>query len=136
LPPLPEGLLGASTLSWRERLNDRFRHWLRRQAPEFVAQLPSTQFQIDGIVLDYERRREWLRKLRHEAAAVLAELKSGESSSAGGDQALPALIAGQERELAAIEQKLAMLDARLAQLRFERDALRARLAVADARIQQ
>ena len=56
----------------------RFRDWaatlLRRHAPEFVQQLQSTTQQVDGAVVEYERRLKRLTRLEAEAESILSEL--------------------------------------------------------------
>jgi WD40 repeat protein len=134
----------------------------RRHAPQFVQDLQNTTQQVDGAVAEYERRQRRLAKLRNEALDIIAELAeqinanrqavaaaaAQAAEAADADRAEAALArqqkceedltavesqhAEQRRQLEEIELQLAKTDARLAQLRSQRDILQARLTAAAA----
>ncbi|HET6883752.1 MAG TPA: protein kinase, partial [Pirellulales bacterium] len=146
---------------WR-RLEERAQSFVRRRTPEFVKQLQTTTQQVDGAIAEYSRRREKLAALLDEGRQVLAALSAqideelaaanarlqaateseaeglGSSADTGpGLQRLEALRnqrQQQQKAVADMELMVAKFDARLAQLRSQRDLLHARLQAVEAQL--
>jgi serine/threonine protein kinase/WD40 repeat protein len=145
-----------------EKWHQRLLLWIGRRAPQFVRQLQNTQQQVDVAVLDYEDRCASLRRLVQEAddvqrvlAAQIVEHQRAaqdarqQAEGASGDGAVGATAAQHQNEEAAAELSrqlasqreqleqmqlaLAKASAKLARLKGQRDALNARLKLAQAR---
>lgn len=146
-----------------ERWYGRLLLWLGRRAPELVRHLQNTQQQVDVAVLDYEDRCASLRRLVEEgedvervlAAQVVEHQQAARDAQRKADEAtdedaardavwdrqqneetaaeLNRQLAAQREELAQMQLALAKAIAKLARLRGQRDALNARLKLAQAR---
>lgn len=118
-----------------ERVRDLALSVFRRHAPEVLQQLQNTQQQADGAVAEYTRRQRDLLRLadeaRRNAADLRAELASHSSTETADD--LRRNLFEQEQELAAIQARLARVEAVLETVRSQRDLLLARLKIAELR---
>ena len=124
-------------ISWRERLRAR----VHELAPEALRNLQNTEHQIDGALAVYEKRRNLLAELAHEARGIERQLAqqvkshrqaAGEArrgGSSNSDQAASDLAERLESHHAAAA---AGLEAQLVQQRDERGEIQLRLAQADA----
>lgn len=136
--------------------------WLGRRAPELIRHIQNTQQQVNIAVLDYEDRCESLRRLVHEANEVQGvltaqvaehqeaardakrrmenatddfEVREADSVARRNEQAARDLqhqLANQLEQLEEMQLTLAKASAKLARLKSQRDALQARLKVAQA----
>jgi len=162
---LPKGLAELADNRGLRRARDWAATMFRRHAPEFVKELQSTTQQVDGAVSHCERHRERLANLQAEARGVADELAEQlqsnveaaaaalqEVEAATDDEQEQAALAKkreceehiealrtqhdeQQRQVEEIEHRLIRTDGKLAQLRSQRDALKARLKAAEARQQ-
>ena len=145
---------------WR----DRFWNLLYAHAPQVAQKLADTQHQVDGAVVQYERRRDELAELARAAAAVAAEFATQAAShreaavaaakraekatdpevaaQSREDQArceriateFESQLAEQEEQSEEIQLRLSKVNATLQQLRSQRDVLQARLRSAQQRM--
>lgn len=136
LPELPPALRMRPPVQRRGVLS-RLGGWFVRQRPEPIERLLGTQFACDTALAECRRRHEVLSELEREAEAVLHTLQEQVAAAPAGQPgtALIAAISEQQAQLTAIRDKLATLSATLQRLQFERDALQARLNMAEARSQ-
>ncbi len=74
-PTLPIEVDEPAATGWRRRTRDWLLGKFHQHAPELVKDLQSTQQQMDGAVVEYERRRDQLAELLGEAESVAAELQ-------------------------------------------------------------
>jgi serine/threonine protein kinase/WD40 repeat protein len=162
LPEPPAGWEQGPAGRW-QRLRGRVRDWFRAHSPEFVQRLQSTAQQVDGALVEYQRRRDRLARLveearpvidhllaqahSHRAAAVDAAVRAQETTEAeaarqaGSEKEegerrageLEAEAAEQREHLAQLQLDLDQLGATLQRLRSQRDVLLARLRAAQAR---
>ncbi len=162
IPSLPAELRDIAPHDLWQRARDRALTLFRRHAPEALQKLQNTQQQVEGAVAICERRERHLKQVAQEAESVLVELRRQMSAEraagkAAGQRALTAeksaaegrareeqrqcenaaaelekLIAEQEEQLAAIQLRLAQMNARGQELRNRRDILGARLKAAVA----
>jgi len=161
---LPIELAKEAPLKWWQRGRNRLLDFVRRRTPEFVQRLQDTQHQVDGAVVEYERRRDSLRQLVSEAVDVVRELRRQAEdhrqgaaaaerraeSAIDADHVQEALaektacqesadelaeqIAEQEKQLETIQLRLAKVNATLETVRGQRDVLNARLKVAQVQV--
>lgn len=157
-----EPLLIPSTWTWEHAKQYLF-FWLKQKAPELVRHLENTQQQVDGAVFEYQQRCDSLGRLVREAEAVqqlleiqLQEHQSAEAearlrlskatddatlvdaraactSNAEAAAQLGQQIVQQRDELEAMQLEYAKASSKLTRLKSQRDALNARLKVAQAR---
>ena len=148
----------------RARLADWLGFFTAR-TPQLLAQWQNTQQQVDGAVAEYERRRDELAALHEEAKNLAAYFQSQaeshiQAASTAAERAetvddiavkhealqqqfsdeqnaaeLSQLAAEQQEHAEDIGFRLGKVDATLVQLRAQRNALRARLKVAEAQVQ-
>jgi serine/threonine protein kinase len=146
----------APVRAWR----DRFWNLLYSHAPQVAQKLADTEHQVDGAVLQYEKRRDELADLARAAASVAAEFAAQEASHREAAKAAAARaekcttpeaaiaaqedqdrcertaaefasqLAEQERQSEEIQLRLSKVNATLQQLRSQRDALQARMRAA------
>jgi hypothetical protein len=161
---IPAGLLTFAPTGRFRRLRNRIADFFGAHAPHVVQQMRTTCQQVDGAIAEYERRREQLSKLAEEARSLACNLGHQARTHAGiaqrsaqraeaatntiakqkalkeqhdNEQAaaeLAQLAAEQEEQAEGIGLRLAKLDATLAQLRSQRNALNARLSIAEAHL--
>ena len=131
----------APASGWWGRWMDYWRDLWDSRAPEWVRDLQNTQQQVDGAVFEYERRRDRLQRLVNDAESILADLKQQQAAwqadSTDGSHQLAELqraISDQNDELGSMRLRLAKVVATLEHLRSQRDLLKARLRVAEARV--
>ncbi len=159
---LPQEVSRLMTPGWWDRVQDKAASLFHRHAPEVIRDLQNTEQQFQGAVARYERRRRDLRKLAQDAAAVFAELKkqaaaqraaalaaqkravaaaNPKAASAARDEEetcaraaadLDRQIAEQKVQMEPIASRLAQVEARVLELRNQRDLLQARLHAAQA----
>ena len=122
-----------SASTWWSRVRTWCADWLRSRTPEWVQQMQSTQQQVGGAVAEYERRRDQLRSLVHEADDVLTALRSA-LSTRPDDADLQRAAADQEEQLGEMRLRLSQVEATLRQLCHQRDLLQARLKSAHAKL--
>ena len=165
VPELPPQLANwLATGRWR-RVQDWAATMFRRHAPQYVQEMQSTTRQMDAAVAQYQRRRNRLASLCHEAGAILDALAeqiqaNREAAAAAASHADAAdsedekeaararqleceehLVAlelqheRQGRQFEDLEMQLSEADATLARLRSQQDLLKARLQTAEARRQ-
>jgi serine/threonine protein kinase/Tol biopolymer transport system component len=131
-------------ISWREKLRAAF----HEHAPEAVRNLQNTGQQIDGALAVYEKRRNELAQLAHEARQVekqLQEQVAAHKKAAAAETSrevrlhhetaaaeLEAQLHQQRDEIGEIQLHLAKIDATLSKLKSQRAILRARLRTAEA----
>lgn len=127
-----------------ERLMQRFFDWFEAKSPHWAEQLQDTQMQIDRAILKLERHRDHLSSLNRDAQLLLKQLQRdinaksqiSADTESGEDFLLEELrtaCAEQEEQAETIQRQLHQVNARLAQVRTERDVLLARLNSADTR---
>lgn len=164
-PPLPAAAGELARPRWWQAARDRVASVLRARVPALVQELQNTEQRVDGALAEYERRRRALAALIEQAQSVAQELadhgRAFREAEAAAAARFQAAVSESERAEALedrlrsvgaandvlgrfIEQKeqldgmrvqLAQVDARLAELRSQRDLLLARLKVARARLQ-
>jgi serine/threonine protein kinase len=162
-PELPEGLARLMEPGRGQAVRDWVATMFRRHAPQYVQEMQGTSQQMDAAVAHYERRRNQLARLCHEARAIEAELSEQIEAHVAGaaaaaacaekaatDDEKDAALARQrehEETQAALrsqhtlqrqqgedlEAQLGKADATLARLRSQQDLLKARLKAAEAR---
>ena len=159
-PDLPQSAGHNRMPRWRAKLWELF----HAHAPQAVKSLVDTEHQLDGAVIEYERRRQRLAELVQEATAVADEFAAqiaihrsaadaaarraqsasdpGVAESAERDRlecqhvadGFAEQLTEQHEQLDGIRLKLKNVDARLVQLRNQRDVLQARQHVAVAQL--
>ena len=146
LPQLSANLLDIKPLGWWECTRDRAASLFQKHSPEVLKQLQSTQQQVGGAIAEYERRQRKIRRLAREAESVLVDLRTqavAQRTAAASDRAsnhsadeLERQVADQEDQLGSIQLDLARVNAKVQQLKSQRDLLNARLRTvqADAKV--
>ena len=157
-----EPILTPSIWTWEHARQYLF-FWLKQKAPELVRHLENTQQQVDGAVFEYQQRCDSLGRLVREAEAVqqLLEVQLREHQSAEAEARLRLAkatddatlvdaraactanaeaaaqlgqqIVQQRDELELMQLEFAKVSSKLTRLKSQRDALNARLKVAQAR---
>ena len=163
LPELPPQTTRWLQPNWRQALLDRAMSLFRARAPRFLQELQTTGQQVDGAIAAYQRRHDKLARLVKEAEEIAGELaarkesylrtigraeqRSRQASRAASAAAArrelehcrqaAAEVGEQERQsregLDELRVAKAKVQARLAQLVYQRDLLEARLKMARAR---
>ncbi|MBS0206575.1 MAG: protein kinase [Planctomycetes bacterium] len=118
--------------TWLSRLQNWWSDCILARTPEWVAQLQSTQHQMDGAVLEYERRRNQLRCVVYEGEQVLATIRSALAIKSD-DADLQRALADQDEQLGEIRLRLSKVEISLRHLCSQRDLLQARLKAAYAK---
>jgi serine/threonine protein kinase/CHASE3 domain sensor protein len=161
-PEIPGDLLRFAPTGKLRRLRNRIADFFGTHAPQVVERMQTTQQQVDSAVAEYERQREQLAKLAEEAKSLAADLHQQAQTHASTAQMagrraeaaantiakqralkqqeedeqaaaeLAQLAAEQEQQADEISLRLAKLDAKLVELHSQRNALSARLKVAQA----
>jgi formylglycine-generating enzyme required for sulfatase activity/serine/threonine protein kinase/WD40 repeat protein len=161
---LPIPLEQTAAPAWWQRWRDRVMDWYQGHAPEALKGMQNTEQQVDGAVAEYQRRRDRLASLVGEATEAAEELAAQAEShrvaaaaaarraeSAPDDETarravrekedceriasdLASQAAEQQEQISQMGRNLHKVDATLKRLRSQRDLLRGRLRVANARL--
>ncbi|EDL57476.1 serine/threonine protein kinase [Gimesia maris DSM 8797] len=137
-------ILSSGPSSLWGRIVERLYDWFETKSPHWAERLQNTQLQVDRAVLKLERHRDLLASLNRDAQLLLKQLqqdiktkeKLQDDSEAEDDfllQELRAACTEQVQQADTIQRQLHQVNARLAQVRTERDVLLARLRSAETR---
>ncbi|MDB5335148.1 MAG: pknB 16 [Planctomycetaceae bacterium] len=137
-PELPLGLFAAEQSNfWR-----RCCHWMAQQlgfgSPENPQRVKDTQAAVDGVLVEMQRRLRELNRLAQEGEDILRDLQLQIDRPASvdgdhGDRAtLAASISAQQRQVDEIKRRQSELHRKVQGLTAQRDALHARLLVAES----
>ncbi|MFH1303313.1 MAG: protein kinase [Planctomycetota bacterium] len=137
-------ILSSGPSSLWGRLIERLYDWFETKSPHWAERLQNTQMQVDRAILKLERHRDLLASLNRDAQLLLKQLQPDiktkeqlrDDSESEDDfllQELRAACAEQEQQAETIQRQLHQVNARLAQVRTERDVLLARLRSAETR---
>jgi hypothetical protein len=162
LPGIPHDTDAWAPVTQRRGWHTRLWTLFHAHAPAALKELLDTQHQLDGAVLEYQRRRDQLAQLAQQAQQVAAdfnvqvrqhrqaaaEAAQRAASTADAESAaeaqrqqaelqrvadeFAAQLADQQEQLHDLRLQLAQVDATLSKLRSQRDILQARLKTAQA----
>ncbi|HEW78665.1 MAG TPA: hypothetical protein ENH34_01680 [Phycisphaerales bacterium] len=163
-PEVPHNLSKLTGENWFGRLMNWITDFFGIHAPQVIDYMQTTSQQVDGAVAEYQKRRDKLAELGKEARTAATELDAQAKASrtaaqVAGERAeaaksttakhqalkekqeneqtaaeLAQLAAEQAEQSEDISLRLAKLDAKLVQLRSQRNALNARLNIAQAHL--
>ncbi|WP_417385747.1 protein kinase domain-containing protein [Gimesia sp.] len=137
-------ILNSGPSSLWGRLVERIHDWFETNSPYWAERLQNTQMQVDRAILKLERHRDLLASLNRDAQLLFKQLQQDiktkeqlqDTSESEDDFLLIELRAAcdqQEEQAETIQRQLHQVNARLAQVRTERDVLLARLRSAETR---